>query len=74
MPRKVFLISYVTKNKDVKSATLDDPSHQSENITPQAFDTYSRLVKEKNGDEIEYILNIQCLGSFGYSTELIYPY
>lgn len=74
MARKVFLISYVTKNKEVKSATLDDPSYQFTNITPQTFDTYSRLVKEKNGDEIEYILNIQCLGNFGDSTELIYPY
>lgn len=74
MTRKVFLIAYVTKDKDVKSATLDDPSYRSERITGEAFNEYAKLVKEKNGDEIEYILNIQCLGEFGHSIELNYPY
>lgn len=74
MTRKVFLIAYVTKDKDVKSATLDDPSYRSENITGKSLNEYAKLVKDKNGDEIEYILNIQCLGSFGDSTEQNYPY
>lgn len=74
MTREVFLIAYVTKDKDVKSATLDDPSYRSKNITHKGLNEYARLVKEKNGDEIEYILNIQCLGSFGSTAELNYPY
>jgi hypothetical protein len=73
MSQKIYLVAYTTTEKEVKSATVY--SHTSFGILgPKALEFYSGLVKAKNNDEVEYILNIQCLGDFHDPQNEQFPY
>lgn len=74
MSNTIYLVAYVTKGKEVKSATLYSDVSYSGTLGPKAFQHYKDLVEKKTGDEVEYLLNIQALGVFSEPEKVEYPY
>ncbi|WP_284115678.1 hypothetical protein [Acinetobacter pittii] len=63
MALKVFLVAYVTEDKEVKSTTIV-PQSRYEKYGVKALTSFKEQVELKTGDKISYILSFNDLGHF----------
>lgn len=74
MSNTIYLVAYVSENGEVKSATVFTNVSYGSALGPKAFEHYKQAVKDKTGDTVKYLLNIQALGVFSDPASVNYPY